>query len=424
MRLCVFEDAAVSNLDPLTLTRPAFDLWCGAASLLQQHVRHFGATDTAALVRPELSALCRQAHPQLAVNDAAWLRKGPAVLVNARWLPPAESPGDLTSYRVAVVGDQVAYAVLPPEDLTDCTPQTIDACLARWRKARPQVAAGGTLIAYPWDLVEHNGAALRQQLASRLQGLRSPRTADYTLVGPEDQLFVGPDARVEPLVFLDTTHGPIVIERGALVKAFSRIEGPCYIGADTWVLSAQVSGSTIGPVCRIGGEVEASIVQGHSNKAHEGFLGHSYLGEWVNLAAGTQISDLRNDYKPVTMTVAGKKVETGLMKVGSFLGDHAKSGINTLVNTGTVGGAFCQLFPSNLLPPRFVPPFCIFARGQLQEGPPVEALLDTARTVMGRRKLELSSTQADFYRWLHGHTAAEREQVLCASRAKEQRPGA
>ena len=98
----------------------------------------------------------------------------------------------------------------------------------------------------------------------------------------------------------DTTGGPVVIDREAVVTAFTRLEGPCYIGPRTQVHGAKIrAGTTLGPDCRIGGEVEASIVQGHSNKYHDGFLGHAYLGEWVNLGAGTQNSDLRNDYGEV-----------------------------------------------------------------------------------------------------------------------------
>ena len=177
-------------------------------------------------------------------------------------------------------------------------------------------------------------------------------------------------------------------------------------------LQKKLRGGTLGPRCRVGGEVEASILHGHANKYHDGFLGHSYIGEWVNLAAGTQVSDLRVDYQPVTVTVAGRKVATGLTKVGAFLGDHTKTGINTLVNTGTVAGAFCQLFPSNLLPPRVVPSFCTFARGQLQGAEDPGPLLATAALAMRRRGRELTDAHADFFRRLHGQTALQRAQAL------------
>jgi UDP-N-acetylglucosamine diphosphorylase/glucosamine-1-phosphate N-acetyltransferase len=415
MRICVFEDRDVALLEPLTLTRAAFDLCCGASTLLNRQRRFFAAGATVAFVRPQVAELCRLAHPNLPLNDASRLEVEAAILVNARWLPP---PGMLkdgfdVTRQVALVDGQIAYAVAPPEALRGCTADTLGQRLEEWKSAWPRVPAGGTMIKYPWDLFLQNGDALLQdEERFRAERERFPLPQGPTLVGPEDRLFVSASAHVEPLVFLDTTKGPVIVEREALVKAFTRLEGPCYIGPKTWVLAAQVSGSTIGPVCRIGGEVEGSIVHGHSNKAHEGFLGHSYVGEWVNLAAGTQVSDLRNDYAPITMTVAGQKVNTGQTKIGSFLGDHTKTGINTLLNTGTMAGAFCQVFPSNLLPPRLVPSFSMFARGQLQEGPDTEALLATAATVMRRRSLELTDAHRTLFRGLREETAAERKQLI------------
>src|SRR5205085_5696148 len=134
-----------------------------------------------------------------------------------------------------------------------------------------------------------------------------------------------PSATIEPLVGLDVPRRPIVIDEGARVLAFSRIDGPCWIGPHTHIHGAKIrAGTSIGPHCRIGGEVEASIIHGYSNKVHEGFLGHSYVGAWANLGAGTHNSDLRNDYGEVIMTLHGLPVHTGMTKVGCFLGDHTK----------------------------------------------------------------------------------------------------
>src|SRR5205085_8278996 len=110
---------------------------------------------------------------------------------------------------------------------------------------------------------------------------------------------IDPTARLDPMVVVDTTGGPVVIDAEVVVHAFSRLEGPCYVGPGCQVLGAKVrAGTSLGPGCRVGGEVDASIILGRSNKYHDGFLGHSYVGEWVNLGAGTHTSDLRNDYGP------------------------------------------------------------------------------------------------------------------------------
>src|SRR5262249_32108130 len=214
-----------------------------------------------------------------------------------------------------------------------------------------------------------------------------PRGAGAARPGPWPG---GAGAPVERLVRADTTAGPVLIDRGAVVHAFSRLQGPCYVGPDSWVLGARLRGGSLGPCCRVGGEVEASIVQGHSNKYHDGFLGHSYVGEWVNLAAGTQTGDLRNDYGPVRVPVGGARVRSGLTKVGAFVGDHTKTGLNVLLNAGSAVGAFCQLLPGEGYLPREVPSFCGVSHGQLQERSDLRELFTAAAAMMPLPRRTLS----------------------------------
>ena len=413
MRLCVYEDRGVLNLEPLSLTRPAFDLLCGTCSLLERQARAFPAHELGALVRPSLAALCREEHPGLPVNDGDWLRAGPTVLVNARWLPPAQAIEDRQTPRVATVGDEVAYVILPPPGIAECAADTIDEAQEAWRGTLPRADAGGAMIRYPWDLVEHNP----QALCADLDGFRArlearPRSAWLGVVGPEEGLAIHPGASVEPYVVADTRGGPVMIDCGAVVQSFSRLEGPCYVGPDSQILGAKLRGGTIGPNCRVGGEVEASIMHAHSNKYHDGFLGHSYVGEWVNLGAGTQVSDLRNDYGQVRVTINGVRVPTGLHKVGAFLGDHTKTGLGTLLNTGTVAGAFCSLLPSGSLLPPVVPSFCSCGAGQLQERWDLKQLFATAATVMRRRGRTLTAAYTDRLFTLYEETAGYRRQVM------------
>src|SRR5436190_4200689 len=204
-----------------------------------------------------------------------------------------------------------------------------------------------------------------------------------------------------------------MIDREAVIAAFTRLEGPCYVGPQTHVLGAKLrAGTTLGPNCRIGGEVETSIVHGYSNKYHDGFLGHSYVGEWVNLGAGTQNSDLRNDYGEVMVTVNGQRVATGLNKVGCFLGDHTKSGLSTLLNTGTNAGIFCNLLPMGLLLPKYIPAFSSCWNGSLVEQADLPGLLRTAAEVMRRRGETFSEVHAALFRSLFDQTAAERRRAV------------
>jgi UDP-N-acetylglucosamine diphosphorylase/glucosamine-1-phosphate N-acetyltransferase len=406
MRVCHFEDRAVVGLEPLTLTRPAFELLCGLSSLADKQRRYFAATARGALVGPHIADVCRLNSSELAVNDLAWLRAGPTVLVNARWLPPAGVAVVQDFPHVACVGDEVAYAVLGTDQLNYCSPNTIDDCVAGWRATLPRVRASGRLFRHLWEIVDQNAAQTVSDWKQRPVEY-PPSAAPVALSGPGHRLSVSPSARVEPFVFADTTAGPVVIGPGAVVTSFTRLEGPCVIGAGTHLQGARIRASTIGLHCRIGGEMECAIVQGFSNKAHDGFLGHSYVGEWVNLGAGTQCSDLRNDYGEVRVGVGGGLVGTGLTKVGCFLGDHTKTAIGTLLNTGTSAGTFCQLLPGGLLP-RSIPSFVSCSSQALIERTDTGALLATAATVMRRRGREFTAAHAALYRTLFERTAAER----------------
>jgi UDP-N-acetylglucosamine diphosphorylase/glucosamine-1-phosphate N-acetyltransferase len=417
MRVCLFEDGGALGLEPLALTRPVFDLLCGLTSLAARQLHHFAATRPGALVRPHLADVCRLDPAAGAVNDLAWLRAGPTVLVNGRWLPAsaAPAPADVAAGPcVGLLGDEVAYAVVGPEHLADCSPNTLDDCLATWKAALPRRPAGGRLFRHLWDIVAHNGEQILRDWEADLTGNERQETSHLPLavVGPCERLAIDAEARVEPMVVADTTRGPVVLGRGAVVTAFSRLEGPCCVGPGTHVLGARVrAGTTLGPDCRVGGEVEASIVQGHSNKYHDGFLGHAYVGEWVNLGAGTQNSDLRNDYGEVSVTVNGRPVRTGQTKVGCFLGDHTKTGLGTLLNTGTNAGVFCNLLPGGLLP-KYVPSFGSWWNGALAENGDVHGLLQTAAEVMRRRGRTLTEAHAALYRTLFEQTAADRRSAL------------
>ena len=418
MRVCLFEDRGALDLEPLSLTRPVFELLCGLTSLAAKQSRFFPPGPRGVLVRPYLADLCRLHSPAVPVNDLAWLRAGPTILINGRWLPPSiPLPlAELSSPAIALVKDEVAYAVVEPSHLTDCSTNTLDDCLSRWKLMLPQRSAGGRLIRYPWELVHTNGEQIRADWQTagppfEVESSAAERSG-LAVIGPHELVLVHPSAHLDPMIVADARQGPIVIDRDAVVTAFTRLEGPCFIGPGTQVHGANIrAGTTLGAGCRIGGEIECSIVQGHSNKYHEGFLGHAYVGEWVNLGAGTHNSDLRNDYGEVTVTINGRRVNTGLTKVGCFLGDHTKTGLGTLLNTGTNAGIFCNLLPGGLLP-RYVPSFASWWKEVLTDRADLASLLRTAAEVMRRRQVDFTETHAALYRALFEQTAAERRRAV------------
>jgi UDP-N-acetylglucosamine diphosphorylase/glucosamine-1-phosphate N-acetyltransferase len=319
----------------------------------------------------------------------------------------------LTQPHVGVVDEQIAYIALPPRGVGECQPESLQTWLDQCRTSLPAHDAGGVMINYLWDLVDFNAETLVQdwEWFHQLPGMKTGGSA-AALLGPADKLVIADGAALEPFVVADTRQGPVFIDQGAVVKSFTSLEGPCYVGKETWLMGAKLRGGTIGPKCRIGGEVEASIVQGHSNKYHDGFLGHSYIGEWVNLAAGTQTSDLRNDYGNVRLTVAGQRVNTGKSKVGSFIGDHSKTALGALLNTGSVIGAFCNVLPAGFLLPQVVPSFCQVNHGQIHERLDMRQLFTTAAIVMRRRGEFFTDKHQTFCYELYDQTAELRRRAI------------
>ena len=223
-----------------------------------------------------------------------------------------------------------------------------------------------------------------------------------------DEIFVGQGAKVKPGAVLDAEGGPIIIEPGATIFPNATIEGPAFIGEKSLIkIGAKIyEGTSIGEVCKVGGEVEETIIHSYSNKQHDGFLGHSYLGMWVNLGADTNNSDLKNNYGNVKVYVDGGIVDSGSMFVGLTMGDHSKSGINTMFNTGTMVGVSCNVYGGGF-PPKFIPSFTWGgAEGLLEYR--LDKALETARAVMGRRKIELTASDEELMREIFRETAQER----------------
>jgi UDP-N-acetylglucosamine diphosphorylase/glucosamine-1-phosphate N-acetyltransferase len=254
-----------------------------------------------------------------------------------------------------------------------------------------------------WDFLGH----LSTILSADLEHLASAASAESA--PPQHATVIGGgavialNATVEPHVVFDTTGGPIFIDSGAHIHAFTRIAGPCYIGSRSTILGGDVLACSIGPVCKIRGEISGSVMLGYSNKGHEGFVGSSYIGEWVNLGAGTTTSNLKNTYGPVSLWTPSGVRATGLQFLGTLFGDHVKTGIGTMLTTGSVLGAAANVF-GTAMPPKAVAPFS-WGEGEPYDLYDIGKFLASAEKVMARRKVTLTEqmkkqlTAAFEHRW-------------------------
>jgi UDP-N-acetylglucosamine diphosphorylase/glucosamine-1-phosphate N-acetyltransferase len=199
-------------------------------------------------------------------------------------------------------------------------------------------------------------------------------------------VYVEQGATVEPFTVFDTWAGPVLLRRGSSVAAFTRVVGPCYVGEESTVAGDKVANCSIGEVCRIHGEISTTIVLGHSNKGHDGFVGHSVLGRWVNLGAGTTTSNLKNTYGTVQLWTPRGLRDTGLQFFGTAFGDHVKTGIGLRLSTGTVLGAGANVFDG--MPPKVVPPFA-WGDGSPYDTYDAEKFVQVVAKAMARRHVTL-----------------------------------
>lgn len=390
--ICVYEDEGLGRLSPLVDLRPAFDLRTGRRTLLEKLRRLYPREEFHLWVRDELAELTAEVHPDCRVNQP--VKKGRLFISGRAILEKRIEPMGRES--VLLAGDEVVGFRVCAE----CAVKLSSLEGLRADLAEEQVKA--KVIRYPWDLVEFNAAELRRELKVKGQkpkakgqsaggrGQKSETKAlpkGAVLVGPRSGFLTARGARVWPGVVISTETGPVMFDRGAQIRPGSFVEGPCYVGPGTVIDGARVRpGCSFGPGSRIGGEVEASVFQGCANKHHDGFIGHSFVGEWVNLGAMTTNSDLKNAYQPVQVFFDGKPVDTGLLKVGCFIGDHAKTAIGTMLNTGARVGTSANWFEPGLSP-KEVPSFAWGRKRRWK----LEDAVACARQVMARRGVEMSA---------------------------------
>ncbi len=399
-RLFLYDDPVARNWQPFSLTRPIGEMLFGTETIRARIERLLGAGCSGHLSGDALLGFEEPGAPRCTTVDGAG-GVGTRLYLNSRFVPQAGfaaaacatgvtggGPALLTA-GPAVVGAWVPHGTEFPSGLL--APEDPPA----W----PMRPVSGRLLETVWELMAANGDQLRRD-GARFTEKGLP--AGVHRIG-SGKISLAESAAVEPGVVLDPSAGPIILSRGARVQAPARITGPLYMGPDSRILGGVVREASIGPGCRIRGEVQSCVILGFTNKAHDGFLGHSIVGCWVNLGAMTTNSDLKNTYSPVRVIIGGRKTDTGLLKVGCFLGDHVRTGIGTMLQTGTVVGAGSNLFGDGM-PPRDVPPFSWGTGSDLSEYR-LDRFLETAATVMARRGITMTDGVQRLYRRAFAATA-------------------
>ncbi len=446
--LCIFEDDRYADFFPLSLAHPVFDLAIGLQSLRGRIVDEIDPRSLALLCRPYLAAV-------LAADEAIEggrpgtvnsLPGGEEILfLNGRLLAygtelrdfvsrvetgtlhrkkgtivGARLAGESASALAGYIGSMISNAHVEKTAAeikrvsSSETGGAVSAreegdasrgrALAKWasQSGVKLEESSMRLVSHYWQLIGENRACIVDDFQkSPLRGT-APETELFKGVEliNENDIVIGADVEVRSGTVLDASEGAIVIANGVRMEPNAIIFGPCAIGEGSIVRGgAKIGrGTTIGRRCRVGGEIEESVISPFSNKQHEGFVGHSYIGSWVNIGAGSCTSDLKNNYGLVRAWTAGRMRDTGRRFLGATIGDHAKVAINSRLNTGAVVGFNANVVSSGF-PPKLVPSFTWllepeYVRFELDEA------IDTARTMMDRRDVPFSEAHVELFKTL------------------------
>jgi UDP-N-acetylglucosamine diphosphorylase/glucosamine-1-phosphate N-acetyltransferase len=407
----IFEDNNYDKLYPLTQTCPVFDLRCGIFTLKEKIQRQFPDHPLVLFCRGYLEDYIQSQNPDVQVNR---LNSDSCLFINGRLLFDSEIARlfDVSEETVYLHQSQITGAFLKDKNLIqfvktlkENTDPDISLTIRHIEVKR------ANLINYPWELVHYNPSEIERDFNSlNKQCILDGNVSEDAILVNEKKIYLGKNSVIKPGAILDADNGPIWIGEGATVMHNAVIEGPAFIGdGSTIKIGAKIyEGTSIGEVCKVGGEVEESIIHSYSNKRHDGFLGHAYLGQWVNLGADTNNSDLKNNYGNVKVWVRGVMIDSGSMFIGLTMGDHSKTGINTMFNTGTTVGPMCNVYGAGF-PPKYIPAFSWGGSEGLVEHE-LDKALDTARQVMARRKQVLSPAYESIFRYIFEETRNERSE--------------
>jgi UDP-N-acetylglucosamine diphosphorylase / glucose-1-phosphate thymidylyltransferase / UDP-N-acetylgalactosamine diphosphorylase / glucosamine-1-phosphate N-acetyltransferase / galactosamine-1-phosphate N-acetyltransferase len=385
--LVLFDDMVARDWMPFTLTRPAGELLFGTLRLRERAERVLRSTCIGHVTHPALIGFDEPSAPPVIDLAALPTTRARLFLLSRAVLDWDEDDADLDGALTLMLGDDEVIGWLVPAG--EPHPSEEQLMNLQPGPGEQRVLAG---LAYSSiaQLLLQNPDQILDDVAYMIEDVYSHEIdEDGVYVIGEHPVIRRSDVVIEPGVVFDVTEGPVWLEEGVTIKAFSRIAGPMYVGRSSTLLGGPYSGSSIGPHAKIHGELEACIILGYSNKAHDGFLGHAYLGMWVNLGAMTTNSDLKNNYSTIRIWTPQGEVDTKQMKLGAFLGDHVKTAIGTLLNTGTVIGAGANVFGG--MPPKYLPPFSWGADGEYA----FDKFIQTASVAMQRRNVQLSNSQRD-----------------------------
>jgi len=393
MNLYLFDDKEARSWQPFNLTRPAGELLLGCLSMRSRAEAFWGSSCLGHITHDNLRSFDEPNSPPV-IESHEMNSNFPTILFLSRAIPDfcPENKSIISSInfsdgpKVLVMNEEIVGWLFPKgysssKDINVFEPSQSVADF-------PQIQLSGNLLRNIWDLISVNGEQIHKDL-ERLHPTEPSLLPEGVTHSGENIISLEQNVTINPKTHLDSSAGPILISSGSHLRAFTHIVGPAFIGPGTHVLGGTMDCFSTGPMCKLRGEINNSVILGYTNKAHDGYLGNSYIGRWVNFGAFTTNSDLKNNYSEIRIFTVTGLANTGKRKLGIFVGDHVKTGIGSLLPAGCVIGCGTNIFGGGLAPPS-IPPFS-WGTSQNLEPYELTRFLQMVHTVMDRRDIQLST---------------------------------
>lgn len=396
MNIILFDDSNRYSLLPFTHTRPVADIRCGIMTM-RERWEYFAGQSTGSLTEDYL----QEVYPLRGSNDNLFING--SVFATAELFEQIKQlqPQEQLVYEDTIIAARVNDgAVAFSGKLYITAPIT-------------EINYTGTLkrLQYTWDIFSLNEAAIREDFKLLTAGKTSQPIPDGVTAAGTENIFIEEGAEIYLGAIINGTSGPIYIGKNAAILEGAIIRGPIAICEQAVVkMGAKLyGGTTIGPGCKVGGEISNVVFFANSNKGHDGYLGNSVIGEWCNLGADTNCSNLKNNYDKVKIWDERnfKSLQTGLTFCGLIMGDHSKCGINTMFNTGTVAGVSANIYGGGF-PEKFIPSFA-WGGSDGMTTYKLERALETANRMMERRGKYLSPEEIKMYEHIFAATQEQRD---------------
>jgi len=393
-----FGDHIHEDFYPVCLSRPVYTLMAGTSRLYRKWVDSLDIDDYLFICRSYLAEILTL-ETNRAVNQTS---DKSVLLINAGFLPSKElisavlkiktgegisSEGELVACRLANFDKGKIEEISETGKITNLKTREISA-----RRFK-----------HLWEIINFNGEIIASEFAAfKAISQKSRAISTKAELINSNNIAILENVEIAASVVIDASAGPVIIDKDVVIEPLTYIQGPAYIGPGSRIVGGRIrEGCSIGPVCRVGGELEESIMIGYCNKYHEGFLGHAYLGEWINLGALTTNSDLKNNYSNIKVELKKGQVDSGSIKVGCFIADHTKTGIGTMLNTGITIGFSCNLYGGTLFEDKKIDSFSWGKPGELVQYRPDKAA-QTAAASMARRDVEFTAAHARLFEAIAG----------------------